>query len=318
VTEIVVADGRLRLYDDTGHPAVRAWSPPAHPHLVPAQCAIHLSADRSFAAALPTPMVPPSRPRDLAWDAVHGWVDARGLCVIGPHVAGAAHWADGRAELTIPAAATDAEVWASLLLLAGPLLASQGHLLLHAGAIVDATGGAWLLTGPSRAGKSTSVATWSRGGAAWIADDTVLLTNASDTLMCHGWVRPPHLDAGYREGRITGERLVVEDMAPGAFDTARWIASAPVRGVLLPIIAATAPTKLERATAGDALSALLPQSPWLAALPAPLAAAPLALAARLAAMSAWHLRLGADAYGVPSVLDAALGPALSSRHDART
>jgi hypothetical protein len=317
VTEIVVADGRLRLHDETGHPAVQAWSPPAHPHVSAPQCTVHIAPHVGAGNAAHAAAILPTRPRDLAWDGVDGWLDAHGLRVIGDGVDGTAHWEAQRASLSIAPHAPDAAVWASLLLIAGPILAARNALLLHAGAIIDAHGGAWLLTGSTHAGKSTTVATWSLGGGAWLADDTVLVTEESNALICHGWVRRPHLDAGYGERRITGRRIVVEASGQVAFSAERWVASAPVRGLLLPRIDAVAPTRVERASAGDALSALLPQSPWLVTLPPVQAAAALSMAARLAATDAWRLRLGADSYGIPSVLGAALASVVVAATDAR-
>jgi len=208
-----------------------------------------------------------------------------------------------------PAAPDDvAAVHAMLTVAAAALLGRLARALVHAAAVVDPEGRAWLLVGDTHAGKSTTCATLLEAGWRYTSDDHVVLSADGDAgVRAEGWPRVLHLDRGWTDGRPAGgERAAVDALArwPG-----RWQPAAPVGGVLLPSVDADAPTRLGPASPAERLAMLVRQAPWLF-VDATAAPAMLALLQRTALLPGAALRLGRDTFRRPDRLQAVLAPLL--------
>lgn len=202
--------------------------------------------------------------------------------------------------------AFQAVVSAALTLAAAFLLGRLERTLVHAAAIVAPDGRAWLLPAGTFSGKTSTVVSLVRHGWDFVSDDHVVLGRDRAAIRVEGWLRKFNLDLGYERRESRGVRRRVE---PEGFGPGRWRRAAPLAGLLLPRVEAALPTELTPATAADALSAVLPQSPWLMADPAT-APAVLALLRQAAEMPAFRLRLGADSYGDGAALAGILARAV--------
>jgi hypothetical protein len=187
----------------------------------------------------------------------------------------------------------------ALTLASALVLAARGRALLHASAVEDPAGGGWVLAGDARSGKSTTAANLRKIGWALLSDDQVVLGPGRRV---EGWLRPLHLDRGWARGRSTGVRVAVE---PEQMDGGPLRRQGLLRGILLPSVAATGTTRLEAVTPGEALSALVRQSPWLLSDHAR-AAAVMPVLSGIAAGGARRLLLGADVYRNARPLEALL------------
>jgi hypothetical protein len=185
----------------------------------------------------------------------------------------------------------------ALSISAALLLARQHRALLHGAAVVMPGGGAWVLVGDTHSGKTTTCANLVRAGLGYLADDQVVV-HAGDAgvLVAAGLPRRFTLDDGFARGESLGVRSPVDP--DRLFGPGRRRGAAPLAGVLFPRVEADEPTRLQRASAADALSRLLRNSPWLAADPR--SARPLlALLARIARLPAHDVRLGRDTLNDP-------------------
>lgn len=213
------------------------------------------------------------------------------------------------ARLTLPlpgAARHSAEsyaIHAMLTVSAALLLGRLGAALVHGAGVVDPAGRAWLLVGDTHAGKSTTCTSLVAHGWRFLADDQVILHERRDgALALTGWPRRAHLDRGWEAGRVTGAREEVDLTARWA---SRWVARAPLAGVIVPGVRAGGVTYAEPLGAAAALEALVRQSPWLLADPS-VARPQLALLAQAAALPARRLVLAADSYARGDVLERVL------------
>lgn len=191
------------------------------------------------------------------------------------------------------------DVYAMLTLMSAMLLGRSARALVHAGAVVSPRGEAILLVGDAFAGKTTTLVNLVRSGAGWryLSDDHVVLSRDGDRIMVEGWPRMFHMDEGYESGEVTRRRHAV-DPASLALPVA---AKAPLAGAVLPVIRG-AETSLESASAGDVLTALIRQSPWLAGDRA-VTRDILALLQKAAMLPArGRLGLAEDSYRDPNVL----------------
>ncbi|HKP76123.1 MAG TPA: hypothetical protein VJT67_11315 [Longimicrobiaceae bacterium] len=245
------------------------------------------------------PVVPEREP-DLQLFGVRGWVLPAEERVVLADV-------DGRIGARIDLAARSAEVgmdpgpdppdqrdvFATLTIAAALLLGRLGRTLVHAAAVVDPGGSAWLLPARSFGGKSTTCITLIQAGWNYLSDDHVILTAGDGAVHAEGWPRPFNLDVGYAAGVSAGVRARTD---PGGLGPGRWQSSAPVAGLLFPRVEAELPTALSPLHPAGALTLLLGEAPALLADPATAPEA-LALLTRVASrLPAYELRLGADCY----------------------
>jgi hypothetical protein len=265
----------------------------------------------SVIRALPSEAPPPAAPaeeRTLQLGKVQGWVDGDRALLLSPSgVHGTVSLDTGAAELRVPDAGVEAVMWdlySAATLACALLLGRMGRALVHAAAVAPPGGGAWLLVGDTHVGKTTTTANLLRTGWKYVSDDHVVLhRDAEGRIAVEGLPRPFHLDEGWEEGTVHRRRGSTDprERFPGA-----WRRSAPLAGLLFPRVHADEPTALGPAGAGDALAALLRQSPWLLA---DRGCAPrvLSLLRETALLPAHALRLGLDTYANPALLAERMG-----------
>jgi hypothetical protein len=221
-----------------------------------------------------------------------------------------------RARIVLPAAPASgdeprvaADVYSMLTLSAAFLTGRIGGALVHAGAVVDPAGRAWLLAGDTHAGKTTTTVSLVDAGWSFLADDQVVLRrDPARGIMAEGWPRHAHLDEGWSESVVTGTRAALDLRARWGD---RWLRRAPLGGLLFPNVAADAPTSLAPAHAATAFAGLLRQSPWLMA-DRGAAPAVVDLLREACARPAFALSLGRDSYARGDVLAERLAPAVSA------
>jgi hypothetical protein len=191
------------------------------------------------------------------------------------------------------------DVYSMLTLASAFLLGRSGAALVHAGGVVDPEGRAWLLVGDTHAGKTTTCVSLVAAGWRYLADDQVVL-RFGDTgdVEVEGWPRRAHLDEGWSDGVVTRTRGVVDLRARWG---ERWLARAPLGGVLLPTVRAEEATRAETVDGATAFTALVRQSPWLLA-DRGAAAAGMALLRAAASRTTRALTLGRDSYARGEVL----------------
>jgi len=257
------------------------------------------------------PLPPPAAPPALRLGTADAWVEGD-VAVLAGRAAGCSGSVDlraGRAELRAPpgAAGDEArwELYSMASLACALLLNRMGRTLAHAAGVVAPDGGAWLLVGDTHAGKSTTAANLLRCGWGYVSDDNVVLARGSKGIEVEGWPRHFHMDEGWEAGAPLGRRGAVDprERWPG-----QWTDAAPLAGLLFPRVEPAQPTALARCPPGEALAALLRQSPWLLADRGS-APAVLALLRDAAARPAFTLRLGLDSYADPPLLEERLRPA---------
>ncbi len=179
------------------------------------------------------------------------------------------------------------------------LLGRLDRALVHSAAVVAPDGGAWLLLGDARAGKTTTTVNLISTGWGYLSDDQVVLRrDGRDGVWAEGWLRPFHLDTGWHTGRPTRVRRPVDARALAADARCR---NARLSGLLFPRVDPDRPTALVPMTPADALSRLVRQTPWLLA---DRATAPrlLELLTRAGRRPAFLLRLGLDTFRDPELL----------------
>lgn len=302
IVRSLLHDGRLRM---EVHPpllsALARWLP-----LVPPDTPV--DADGSVIRVVPAgdapPPVRPAEARTLRLGKVDAWVDGDGALLAGASgVHGTIRLDAGDAELRVPGdAEADAVGWdlySAATLACALLLGRMGRALVHAAAVAPPGCRAWLLVGDAWAGKTTTCANLVRAGWNYVSDDHVVLhRDAEGRVAVEGLPRPFHLDQGWETGAVHHRRGSTDprERFPGA-----WRRTAPLAGLLFPRVHADEPTALAPAGAGDALAALLRQSPWLLA---DRGCAPrvLALLRDAAQLPVHALRLGMDTYADPPLL----------------
>jgi hypothetical protein len=237
-------------------------------------------------------------------ESLRVWVDGDAAIGAGEAAFGGIDLARLRASVGVTASSAQAltEVFWLLTASAALLLGRLGCALLHAGAVVDGQGRAWLLVGSGGSGKTTACANLMRTGWRCLADDHVVLSReAGGEIWAHGLARAFGLDAGWPEDESLGEKRRVDPLTIAADGL---VPSAPVAGVLLPSISKE-PTTFEPAGEAETLGQLLRQSPWLTIDRAK--AKPLMdLLGAAARGKNGHLRLGPEAFRDPAPIAAAL------------
>jgi hypothetical protein len=197
------------------------------------------------------------------------------------------------------------DVYSMLTIAAALVLASKEMALVHAGGVVDRSGGAWLVIGDSHSGKTSTCTALVDAGWSFLADDQIVLSREPDALRVWGWPRKAHLDDGWARGDVTGERGVVSLVERWP---ARVLAWAPLAGVLLPSVMAAHTTEARAVHPAEMLTALIRQSPWLIS-DALIASRVLPLMQFASMTRAYELVLGRDSYARGDVLEACLASA---------
>lgn len=308
----LLSDGGLELLADARlAPAVERWLPrfptreaaTEHPRVPRAR--IHLDAGTS-----PLPPRPPSAPT-LQLASVAAWITGDTVVLRGSdeRAGGEVNLGSLTARLRLFVTAgepadPDMEAFTLLTISSALLLARSRRALLHAAAVVDPAGGAWLLIGDTHAGKTTTTLNLVRAGHGFLSDDHVVVhrSGGDGEPMVEGWPRIFHVDEGWERGEIVGRRV---DFDPATLDSDRWQRTAPLAGLLFPAVAADLPTAAIPLTPADALARLVRQSPWFLA-DRTAAPAVLELLRDAAGLPAFTLRLGRDSYADPSHLDRCL------------
>jgi hypothetical protein len=307
----LLEDGSLRLEAHPSLlPSLDRWLP-----LLPADGPVDAAgAVLSLVPASGPPAAAPSGPRTLSLGGVEAWTERDHAFLSGAAgIGGSVDLAALRAEIRapVPGAAGPAaeraarDLHSACTVAASLLLGRLSRALAHAAAIVPPSGGAWLLVGDARAGKTTTCATLLSAGWRYLSDDHVVVRRGADAAVeVEGWPRPFHLDEGWERGDPAPRRGATDPRHrwPG-----RWRRSAPVAGLLFPRVVAGEATRLEEIDGADALAALLRQSPWLLA-DRRAAPAVLALLRDAAALPSARLTLGRDAYAAPRTLTSVLEP----------
>ena len=144
-------------------------------------------------------------------------------------------------------------------------LRTRGRYLVHAAAVVDPRGGAWVLAGDSGSGKSTLAWVLVRQGWSLLGDDGVLIEDAEGGIIARAWRDPlrvslslarqfPELaglagrvSAGDPRARVPVEREVVRQ--------------APVRTILF--LERSERDRVLRVGPAVTLASLVRQSPWV-------------------------------------------------------
>lgn len=251
----------------------------------------------------------------LLLSSVSAWIDeSAGMARLwggraGSH--GTIALTERRAELFIPLSSSPEqhdEAFTMLTISAALLLGRLRRALVHAAGAVAPDGRCWLLVGDTHAGKTTTTINLVRGGWGFLSDDHVVAALDEAGPFIEGWPRPFHVDEGWDDGRITGIRKGVE---PAEFGVDRWTRSAPLAGLLFPMVNADAPTRLEPIPSATALTLLIRQSPWLLA-DRECAADVLDLLGRMAALPAFRLSAGRDSYADSGALLRAIDCQLSA------
>lgn len=299
---LVHDDALVVRCDAALEPLVAPWLPL---HAAAPRTAVHGAAIDVTATPRPIDEADVAAEPLLRFDGVRAYALGETLALLG------ASGARGRIALETRCAALhvptgdDArvlgDVYSMLTLASAFLLGRLGGALVHAAGVVDPAGRAWLLVGDTHAGKTTTCVSLVDAGWRYLADDQVVLRFAdagSGEVEAQGWPRRAHLDEGWRDAVVTGTRATVDLRERWGH---RWIARAPLGGVLLPRVAADAPTHATRIDEAAAFAALVRQSPWLMA---DRGAAPAVMSLLRAAASAASLAvsLGRDSYARGEVL----------------
>ncbi|HEX8210002.1 MAG TPA: hypothetical protein VF584_07430 [Longimicrobium sp.] len=251
----------------------------------------------------------PSGTPSIRAPGMEGWIEGERVVLAraGGEVGGVVELDAQRARVEVAAGAQNSpegrlRIREALSIAAALLLARQHRALLHGAAVVAPGGGAWVLVGDTHSGKTTTCANLVRAGHSYLADDQVVVhADDAGTLVATGLPRRFTLDDGFARGESLGLRSPVDP--DELFGPGSRRAAAPLAGILFPRVEAGEPTRLERASAADALTRLLRNSPWLAAVPS--SARPLlALLARIARLPARDARLGRDTLNDPARLAA--------------
>jgi hypothetical protein len=200
------------------------------------------------------------------------------------------------------AAVASGDAYSMLTISAALVLGLKGMALVHAGAVVDRSGGAWLIVGDSHAGKTSTCTALVEAGWSFLADDQIILTADQGELRVWGWPRRAHLDEGWKRGEVSGVREVVDLVQ-------RWptriAVSAPLAGILLPRVIADQRTETRAVHPADVLTALIRQSPWLVS-DSLVASRVLPVLEAASAMPGYDLVLGRDSYARGDVLESRL------------
>ena len=283
-------------------PLVRRWLPlscrPAD-EAAARRATISVASRRS-----PTPSPRDHRSSTLQVGTVHAWIDAGAEC--GWLQGATDSWGkidirDLHATVGASPHAGDevgADVYFLLTVASAVLLGRMGRALIHAGAVVAPSGDGWLVVGDAQSGKSTTCVSLASTDCRLLSDDQVVLAPHEGTIDVEGWLRPVHLDEGWRDGVPQGSRRTV---SPSELGAGGWHQLAPLAGTLHTSVVADRPTRVVEMSAGDAFIGLIRQSPWLLA-DRGAAPAVVQVLSEVARLPRYALRTGLDTFGKPDRL----------------
>jgi hypothetical protein len=144
-------------------------------------------------------------------------------------------------------------------------LRARGRYLVHAAAVVDPAGGAWLLAGDSGSGKSTLAWVLVRQGWALLGDDGVLIEDTAEGVIARAWRDPLRvsltLAARFPELNALAPRMAARDArarVPVDHDVVRH---ALVRTIVF--LARSDRDRALRVGPAVTLASLVRQSPWV-------------------------------------------------------
>lgn len=145
------------------------------------------------------------------------------------------------------------------------LLESPTRLLVHAAAVGDSDDGGVLLAGAGGSGKSTTAVVCAAAGMGYAGDDYVLVEIAGEPVAHSLYTTAKLTDrslallgstgCSLQASVSDGEKQVIDMVQafPGSLASVL-----PLRAIVLPSVEPGAPTRMRRASAGDALRALAP------------------------------------------------------------
>jgi hypothetical protein len=144
-------------------------------------------------------------------------------------------------------------------------LRARGRYLVHAAAVVDPDGGAWLLAGDSGSGKSTLAWVLVRHGWSLLGDDGALIEETDEGVIAHAWRDPLRVSltlAGrFPELQELAPQVAARDPRERVPVEREIVRQAPVRALLL--LERSHRDRLLRVGPAVALAALVRQSPWV-------------------------------------------------------
>jgi hypothetical protein len=144
-------------------------------------------------------------------------------------------------------------------------LRARGRYLVHAAAVVDATGGAWLLAGDSGSGKSTLAWVLVRHGWSLLGDDGVLIEETPQGVIARAWRDPLRVSLSllgrFPELRALAPQVAAYDARERVPVEREIVRHAPVRALLL--LERSQRDRVLRVGPAVALAALVRQSPWV-------------------------------------------------------
>jgi hypothetical protein len=143
-------------------------------------------------------------------------------------------------------------------------LRSRGRYLVHAAAVVDPSGGAWLLAGDSGSGKSTLAWVLVRQGWSLLGDDGVLIEDG-DGVTARAWRDPLRVSLGlasrFPELNALAPRVAARDGRARVPVEGEIVRQARVRAIVF--LARSEHDRVLRVGPAVALASLVRQSPWV-------------------------------------------------------
>ena len=144
-------------------------------------------------------------------------------------------------------------------------LRARGRYLVHAAAVVDPKGGAWLLAGDSGSGKSTLAWVLVRQGWSLLGDDGVLIEDAGDGITARAWRDPLRVSLGlsdrFPELEALAPRVAARDARARVPVEREVTRRARVRTILF--LERSERDRVLRVGPAVTLASLVRQSPWV-------------------------------------------------------
>ncbi|HJU68743.1 MAG TPA: hypothetical protein VJ650_10910 [Gemmatimonadaceae bacterium] len=144
-------------------------------------------------------------------------------------------------------------------------LRTRGRYLVHAAAVVDPQGGAWLLAGDSGSGKSTLAWVLVRQGWSLLGDDGVLIEDTDRGVVARAWRDPLRVSLGlahrFPELQALAPRVAARDARTRVPVERDVVREAPVRTILF--LERGQRDRVLRVGPAVTLASLVRQSPWV-------------------------------------------------------